>query len=620
MNNNLGFYITHLRVTGYNKVPAEISFDNGFNLVSGVSDTGKSYIFSCLNYMLGKEDNPKSIPESVGYDNFYLGIKTFEGDEYTIYRRLFEKSAKVKKCSVCEYENSKSNIEEYFLDNKKKKNLSSFLLKLNGIEDKFLKKSKSKKVNLIYSYIRKLTLISETRVVVEDSPFYPTSQFTEKTLYQSLFAYLLTGKDYSNFIPEEEEKIRKSRLNGKLEFVKNRIESISKDLDTLCSMKSSTNSTFEEDIKSLEKQSLELNAVISDLYQKKASKFKELEAQKSSRLFYSELIERMKLLEKHYNSDLSRLNFIDEGQNLLGQLQTVNCPLCEAEMESEKLQEVEQNIKVKDSIDFEKSKIIEKLKDLASTIATNQLEVENISKKINELDIAYLGLDKAIKNEFIPTLNSVKEKLRNIKGTVTLASKIELLDNELNFYINVRKNVELQISLKPTPQIPDKVDSEIVDDLCMEVKNILKEWNYPKSDSVIFDSGSKVFDFVISGKARSAYGKGMRAISYSAVLFALVKYCTKKSIPFTKSLVIDSPLTTYHGKEKKTADHEIDANIEHAFFKYFANREMTFQFIMFDNKIPPNNLTGKLNYVNFTGDNGVGRKGFFQFSSPNNNK
>lgn len=611
MNNDLGFYITHLRVTGNNKKPAEIPFENGFNLVSGVSDTGKSYIFSCLNYMLGKEDNPKSIPESVGYNNFYLGIKTFAGEEYTIYRKLIEKSVKIKKCSISEYENSKLPVEEYFLDNKKTKNLSSFLLNLNGIDDKFLKKSKSKKVNLIYSYIRRLTLISETRVVVEDSPFYPTSQHIDKTLYQSLLIYLLTGKDYADFIPEEEEKIRKSRLTGKLEFVNNRIETISKDLDTLSTEKSNSNPTFEEDIKLLEKQSLELNTVISDLYKKKSNKFKELEAQKSSHLFYSELIERMELLKKHYNSDLGRLNFIDEGQNLLGQLQTVNCPLCEAEMESEKLQEVEQDINVKTSIDSEKNKIVEKLKDLASTISTNKQEVEDISKRINELDIEYHEIDSAIKNEFTPKLNSIKEKLSKINDSVTLVSKIELLDKELSFYMREKKNFEVQISLKPTPQTPEKVDDKIVDDLCKEVKNILKEWNYPNSDSVVFDSGYQVFDFVISGKARSAYGKGMRAVSYSAVLFALVDYCNKKSIPFTKSLIIDSPLTTYHGKETKTQEHEIDDNIEHAFFKYFAHKEMDFQFIMFDNKVPASNLKDRFNYIDFSGEKGIGRTGFF---------
>jgi len=165
--------------------------------------------------------------------------------------------------------------------------------------------------------------------------------------------------------------------------------------------------------------------------------------------------------------------------------------------------------------------------------------------------------------------------------------------------------------LKPTPQTPEKVDAVIVDDLCKEVKNILKAWKYPNSDSVVFDSGYQVFDFVISGKARSAYGKGMRAVSYSAILFALVDYCNKKSIPFTKSLIIDSPLTTYHGKEAKTQEHEIDVNIEHSFFKYFAHKKMDFQFIMFDNKVPSSNLTDRFNYIDFSGEEGIGRTGFF---------
>lgn len=611
MNNNFGFYITLLRVTGNNKKTAEIPFKNGFNIVSGVSDTGKSYVFSCLNYMLGKEENPKSIPESIGYNNFYLGIKTFEGEEFTIYRKLNEKSVRIKKCPVNEYESSKFPTEEYFLDNKKTKNLSSFLLKINGIESKFLKKTKSKKVNLIYSYIRRLTLISETRVVVEDSPFYPTSQYTDRTLYQSLLIYLLTGKDYADFIPEEEEKIRKSRLNGKLEFVKHRIETISKDLDALSTKKSSSKPTLEEDIKSLEKQSLELNRVIVDLYKKKSDKFKELEAQKSSYLFYSELIERMELLKKHYNSDLGRLNFIDEGQNLLGQLQTVNCPLCEAEMKSDKLQEVEQNIKVKESIESEKNKIVEKLIDLTSTISTNKQEVEKISKRIKELDDEYLAIDNTIENEFTPKLNLVKGKLRKINESVSLVSKIELLDKELNFYVKEKNSIEIQISLKKTPKAPEKVDDEIVDVLCNEVNSILSEWNYPNSDSVVFDSSYQVFDFVITGKARSAYGKGMRAVSYSAILLALVNYCNRKSIPFTKSLIIDSPLTTYHGKEVKTHEHEIDSNIEHAFFKYFVKKEMKFQFIMFDNKVPSSDIIDRFNYIDFSGEEGIGRTGFF---------
>jgi len=52
-------------------------------LISGLSDTGKSFLFACINYMLGKEDSPKKIPESVGYTGIFLQIHTMR--KYTLY-------------------------------------------------------------------------------------------------------------------------------------------------------------------------------------------------------------------------------------------------------------------------------------------------------------------------------------------------------------------------------------------------------------------------------------------------------------------------------------------------------------------------------------------------------
>ena len=62
MNNNFGFYISNLHVTGLTNKQAKITFEKGFNVVSGLSDTGKSYIFACINYMLGGSNPPKAIP------------------------------------------------------------------------------------------------------------------------------------------------------------------------------------------------------------------------------------------------------------------------------------------------------------------------------------------------------------------------------------------------------------------------------------------------------------------------------------------------------------------------------------------------------------------------------
>ena len=62
-----GIYFSKISVLGRNKPPAEINLTKGLNVIYGPSDTGKSYILECLNYVLGGKDEPKHIPQSEGY-------------------------------------------------------------------------------------------------------------------------------------------------------------------------------------------------------------------------------------------------------------------------------------------------------------------------------------------------------------------------------------------------------------------------------------------------------------------------------------------------------------------------------------------------------------------------
>ncbi|MFW2579931.1 hypothetical protein, partial [Aliarcobacter butzleri] len=52
------------------------------------SDTGKTFIFQCINYMLGGSTPPKSIPESENYNLVSLIIETYDGKEYKLERSL----------------------------------------------------------------------------------------------------------------------------------------------------------------------------------------------------------------------------------------------------------------------------------------------------------------------------------------------------------------------------------------------------------------------------------------------------------------------------------------------------------------------------------------------------
>ena len=68
MNDETGFFIESLTLKGSAKTDAQLTFGDGLNVVSGASDTGKSYALSCIDYAFGASSPPSPIPEAAGYD------------------------------------------------------------------------------------------------------------------------------------------------------------------------------------------------------------------------------------------------------------------------------------------------------------------------------------------------------------------------------------------------------------------------------------------------------------------------------------------------------------------------------------------------------------------------
>ena len=55
-----------------------------------------------------------------------------------------------------------------------------------------------------------------------------------------------------------------------------------------------------------------------------------------------EIRNRFELLNKHYVSDLNRLEFVNEGKHLLDQVKEVNCPLCDSLIDQKLLEPYEE--------------------------------------------------------------------------------------------------------------------------------------------------------------------------------------------------------------------------------------------------------------------------------------
>ncbi|MCB1882102.1 MAG: AAA family ATPase, partial [Gammaproteobacteria bacterium] len=67
-----GFLLRYLAYFGPDRMPAEILFQPGLNVIYGSSETGKSLIVESIDFMLGQKDPVRDVPERKGYDRIRL--------------------------------------------------------------------------------------------------------------------------------------------------------------------------------------------------------------------------------------------------------------------------------------------------------------------------------------------------------------------------------------------------------------------------------------------------------------------------------------------------------------------------------------------------------------------
>lgn len=611
------FYIEKLIVNGTGVKEASLKFEQGVNLIVGSSDTGKSYIFQCIDYLLGAGNCPKNIPESTGYTDAYLQIRTNSDEVFTIHRNLKSVSkANITSTTYEKFFTSTKRILGTQNDTLEGENISEFLLKLIGIENVLIKTNAANKTRkLSFRDIARLSLIDEIRIITEESPVYTSANnYYELTGEKSAFRYLLTEQSDNELIEKEEKKVFESRIKGKLEFIESLLSAKNNRIQTLQKTASKLTSEELNNKISILLEKLESSTInIEQLTSQREDTFNELHKLKSSNLQNTEILKRFYLLQEHYKNDLNRLNFILEGEFLFKQLITKDCPICGTNMDEEHLKclaDKVENKSISESIKIESQKIEIKIKDLGETITATErdktinealiTELENILKDINKrLNSELFPLQENFKTEIskLISYNKVEQEILNNKNDISnLYYDKEILDSELKSKLKQGEaNVDLGYSVLKT--------------FTEHVEKFLKFWNFPGLTTVEFNNNHKVFDLVISERGRNSHGKGVRALSYSAFTFGLLDYCIEKFKPHSGLIVLDSPLTTYHNNQTPQAGDEISTDMQERFFEGLKNVKDDRQIIILDNKMPSAEVISKVNLIQFS-KNSI-RKGFF---------
>lgn len=615
-----GFYIKRLIVSNGSD-QASIELRPGANLITGDSDTGKSYIFSAINYVLGRSAPPKEIIESKGYDDIYLELVTFsEKKLYTLHRIIGKKEINVTSESSDELGSRKRETYTTTGTVDSPNHISTFLLGLARLDGKKLLRNKKQGItqNLSIKTILSLTFVDETSIIKETSPYYFSEQHQDKILSQSLLHLLLTQEDFSQVVKNEDPKIKETRISGKLEFLDSQISHYAVYKDTLVDK-------FDQSVGHNEREKfLQLDTEL----QKNIQEAKELTERKNDilskkeillgdRKYNYELQNRFSILERQYRSDVERIDFILEAKSLSDQLGDVVCPLCTSPLDSSHLDHIKENDQFVAAAIQELAKCKSKLAGLNDTINELKTEEELIMSKILTIDEHLMALEETLSGNFSSKIQSIKSDLKEYIEIENVANEISFIEKQLKTLFQERNRLEKALKTKDSVEDVTILSYTLLSDLSEAVSKRLKNWNYESHVDVNFNSDYKVFDIVISGKNRRSYGKGKRSISYAACLMGLLDLCYEKQSTFTYLLMFDSPLTTYEEKKRQSFNPKdvLQGNILKSFFKDIVKLPKSSQVIILDNKEPDSEtlkeIKNDINIITFTGLKEVGRAGFF---------
>nr|QNO49116.1 hypothetical protein CPECMPGB_00036 [Methanosarcinales archaeon ANME-2c ERB4]QNO49153.1 hypothetical protein DBBAIPCH_00036 [Methanosarcinales archaeon ANME-2c ERB4] len=215
-------------MTGPGLKEATILFVEGLNVIYGPSDTGKTFIVQCIDFIFGRKKAPKAIPEAKGYDSISLVISPWDSPgELKLTRSLkggaLTLSAEGRPPRKLSEKHNANSVDC----------VSRFLLDLTGLNDKRVRKNRDGATDsLSFRDLTKLVIVDEEVMIGQISP-YLSGQNVSATKERSVFRLFLTGVDDSPITAIEATKISKARKEAKGEIIQQLLDESSKKLDEI---------------------------------------------------------------------------------------------------------------------------------------------------------------------------------------------------------------------------------------------------------------------------------------------------------------------------------------------------------------------------------------------------
>lgn len=607
--------IRSILLRGSNVQDAVVTFADRSNVLAGESDTGKSYLVHCLDYIFGADELRKRIEEAEPYSQLIVEFENSKSEFLTLERGLGGGHIAVHKGRLKDINTTNAErVAPKRTGKSQAKDVTAVLLEFAGIKEAKLRKNDRGEVNrLTIRTMLPLLLVDEVSIIDERSPVLGKTGF-DATARKRAFAYMLSGKDDAGIIATERKDIATARLNAQLGVISDLLTPIEQRLQNRAIHGA------DDSIVKIDSTIAELSQLLSDHSQERVALESErreaittIQRADSQIIAIEELLKQYGLLGDRYRTDLERLDFIAEGAHFFESLQEVRCPLCDQLMSPDHSHKASQGSEaIYHAARAEASKIRAHKKDLEQATETlEKLRLARESERGRGQETTK-RVEARIESILAPKLRASSSRLDQL-----VARRVELEaarsdEVQASGLREIKGRIEsATIGRGPSALGWEPLPSKALRDFCIEVEAVLKEWKWEGEGRVEFDEAE--YDIKVDGQRRQSHGKGVRAVLYSAFVIGLLRYCHANDRPHPGAVVIDSPLTSYKkGKAGGSGDGPVNAGMEAAFWQSLRSTQTGVQIIVIENKEPPADVAQAVNYEWFAGKNAQSgeRKGF----------
>ena len=302
-------------------------------------------------------------------------------------------------------------------------------------------------------------------------------------------------------------------------------------------------------------------------------------------------LDNFRRLNAVFDSDIERLEAIDEGGSILLASRRRPCPMCGADPESQRhthgFDEIELSRR---AAELEVFKIRRQRRDLSVTMEALGAELSGLDRSVIGWLAEFEGIDQQI-TQLTPQEGSLRERFENLQtARESVRAGLAIIGRIADLRARKAALEKFKAHRAKREEVTVGVSGPVGHELAIQVQAVLTAWKFPGLEGVAFDL--EHHDIAVNGALRNANGKGVRGLMNAAFTIGVMNMCRERKLPHPGILVLDSPLLSYrdpHSRHGDLAPDEIlvkQSGVKDNFYAYVAELAKDAQIVIVENDRP----------------------------------